>query len=427
MASKNEEPPSIPSTTTDQDEQRSYSLSTRSLHADDPLNSYTDVAPALHVSTTYRYNDDPEKLKSVHTGRAPRLPGGVVRGDHYVYSREIAPNSSRLEMLLTSIIGVPCLSYSSGLAAFHAMIVYLHPKVVAIGDGYHGTHGTLELYQKLTGCKIVNLFDQSSWEGEGWKLGQGDVVHVETPVNPTGMAYNIQHYADLAHARGAVLTVDSTFAPPPLQDPFKQGADFVMHSATKYLGGHSDLLCGIIGVGKNTPDWEQHYWGMFAQRLSLGSTVGNMEGWLGVRSLRTLALRVTCQSESAEKLVRFIHESITGVDTSPDAIAVKAVLASVQHASLQQDDMSWLKLQMPGGFGPVFLLSATSAELAKRFPSKLELFHHATSLGGVESLIEWRNMTDPSVSHTALRVSIGIEAWEDLRSDIVAACRALNA
>lgn len=395
-----------------------YSLSTLSVHADDPLNDKTDVAPALHVSTTFRYSNDPDKLKPSSDGDVPdREPGMPAPSDAHIYSRLTAPNTSRLEIVLASLLGAPCLTYSSGLAAFHAMLVWLHPKVVAIGAGYHGCHGVLEIYQKLTKCKIVSLFDEKSWDDAG--LGEGDVVHLETPVNPTGLAYDIQHFADLAHKRGAVLTVDATFAPPPLQDPFKQGADVIMHAGTKYFGGHSDLLCGVLAVGKQTEDWQKTYWGLYNERVFLGSVMGSMEGWLGVRSLRTFELRLLRQSENATELVSYFQDCMKRSNPSDDKTAVKAAVERIEHASLQKEDMAWLKKQMPGGYGPVFAIWMKNATMARRLPSKLELFHHATSLGGVESLIEWRRMSDKTTDERLLRVSVGIENWKDLRDDLV--------
>ncbi|KAK3055438.1 hypothetical protein LTR09_003358 [Extremus antarcticus] len=406
---------------------KQHSLATLAVHADDPLNSTTDVAPALHVSTTFRYPFDPSLLIPKDDldipKRGPRDPA-----DSHVYSRLTAPNTTRLELMLGEILGAPCLSYASGLAAFHALLVWLNPKVVAIGAGYHGCHGVLKIYQKLTGCKIVDLFDETSWEDKdgGWSLGKGDVVHIETPVNPTGRAYNIAHFAELAHKRGAVLTVDATFGPPPLQDPFKQGADYVMHSGTKYFGGHSDMLCGVIAIGTGRDGWEKDYWGMYGERVTLGSVMGSLEGWLGVRSLRTLELRVGRQSENATRIVEWLDGQLGPGETLGGEVAVvKQVVEKIEHASLQKEDMGWLRKQMPGGYGPVFSIWMKTAELAKRFPSKLELFHHATSLGGVESLIEWRRMSDNTVEETVLRVSVGIENWEDLKEDLLQAFRAL--
>lgn len=408
--------------------QPNYSLGTIGIHADDPLDHETDVAPALHVSTTFRYHSDPDKL-CPEWKQPNRDPYEPPADDLYVYSRYQAPNSSRFELMLTKLLGAPCLTYSSGLSAFHALLVHLHPKVVAIGAGYHGCHGVLKIYHRLTGCKIVDLFDEKSWDNadEGWSLGKGDVVHLETPVNPTGRAYDIQKFADMAHRRGAVLTIDATFGPPPLQDPFEWGGDFVMHSGTKYIGGHSDMLCGVIAIGTKKKGWEKDYWGMLYDRNVLGCVLGNMEGWLGVRSLRTLELRVERQSQNCEKIVAFLDSCLQGKATVDGAAAVKKVIAKIEHASLQASDMPWLKKQMPNGFGPVFGIWMQNEEQAKRLPSKLHLFHHATSLGGVESLIEWRHMSDKTVEKTLCRVSVGVEGWEDLRDDLVQGCRALVA
>jgi cystathionine beta-lyase/cystathionine gamma-synthase len=245
------------------------------------------------------------------------------------------------------------------------------------------------------------------------------VIHLETPVNPTGRAFNVAHFAAQAHRRGAYLTVDATFAPPPLLDPFRWGADFVLHSGTKYFGGHSDLLCGVIGVGTTRAAWERDYWGMFGERVFLGAVMGSMEGWLGVRSLRTFELRVRRQSANAERLVRFLAGAVAGTETGEGARAVRAGVERIEHASLQEEDMGWLREQMPNGFGPVFSIWARSEGLARRLPSRLHLFHHATSLGGVESLIEWRKMSDPGVDGCLLRVSVGVEDWEDLKEDLV--------
>jgi cystathionine gamma-synthase len=255
----------------------------------------------------------------------------------------------------------------------------------------------------------------AAWDAVG--LGPGDLVHLETPINPTGTAFSIAHFAERAHARGALLSIDSTFGPPGLQDPFKWGADFSMHSGTKYIGGHSDMLCGILATAPGKAGLDRARV-LRAERLFLGSVMGNLEGWLGVRSLRTLELRVQRQSSNAENLVKWLAGS-----TDP---AVTSVVSKVEHASLQTDDFEWLKKQMPSGFGPVFSFYTHTATQARCLPSKLHLFHHATSLGGVESLIEWRRMSDRGVDETLLRVSVGVESWEDLKEDLLGAFNALS-
>ena len=251
-------------------------------------------------------------------------------------------------------------------------------------------------------------------------LQNGDVVHLESPLNPTGEAYNIRQYAEKAHSRGAILLIDSTFGPPGLQDPFELGADVVMHSGTKYLSGHSDMLCGVIATKNGA--WIK---GMREDREFLGSVMGSLEGWLGVRSLRTLDVRVRRQSDNATKLVHWLDTCLQTDNLDDEARLIRSVVEKIQHASLQKEDMDWLRQQMPNGFGPVFALYAKDENLARCLPSKLSLFHHATSLGGVESLIEWRRMSDSTVDPRLVRLSIGVESWEDLRDDLQQAFKRL--
>ncbi|KAK4187983.1 Cys/Met metabolism PLP-dependent enzyme-domain-containing protein [Podospora australis] len=391
---------------------KELSLASRSVHADDYINNHQAVAPPMHVSTTFRYNRDPDQLRP-WDNLNPNAPY-----DSHVYSRDSAPNTTRFEAILTSIIGAPCLSYASGLAAFHAMIVFLNPKRVAIGGGYHGCHGILKIMKKLNGLEQLELEDDNDLA----KLQKGDVIHVETPLNPTGEARDLAYYRKKADELGCYLTVDATFAPPPLMDPFQYNVDIVMHSATKYFGGHSDMLSGVLAV---RPDHaEKWVEALREERLHLGGVMGSLEGWLGVRSLRTLELRVKRQAETTQNLVDyFAQQKAEGGNLVADSVF------KIQHASQQpeaKDADSWLRKQMPNGFGPVFSLWLQSEEQAKRLPSKLHLFHHATSLGGVESLIEWRAMTDPKVDKRLLRVSIGVEAWEDLRDDLLQGLQALK-
>ncbi|KAI4284911.1 MAG: hypothetical protein L6R38_001054 [Xanthoria sp. 2 TBL-2021] len=365
---------------------------TQAIHADDDLNTTSDVAPPLHVSTTFRYADDPKDLVPIANADV-RLLRTYVPSSH-----DLQPHAPPTDIYNRS----PC------LAALHAAYVYLNPGRVSIGDGYHGSHGVLNIQQKLCGTRMLPLHCPAS------DLQQGDVIHLETPLNPTGEAYNIAEYAEKAHSRGAILLVDSTFGPPGLQDPFEWGADIVMHSGTKYLGGHSDMLCGVLATNK-----KQWLAGLREERMFLGSVMGNMESWLGVRSLRTLDLRVKRQSENASRLVNWLDFCKNSDSRGEETELVKTVVEKIQHASLQHEDMPWLKQQMPQGFGPVFAIWAKEERMARQLPSLLTLFHHATSLGGVESLIEWRSMSDRTVDSRVLRVSVGVEDWEDLKADLM--------
>lgn len=276
----------------------------------------------------------------------------------------------------------------------------------------------IALLSRLTGMQKLDLDCPAD------QLEAGDVVLLETPVNPQGTAFSIEAYAKKAHSRGAYLLVDSTFGPPGLQDPFQWGADIVLHSGSKYFGGHSDVLCGVLVTKRE--DWFKK---LRDDRLFLGNVLGNMESWLGVRSLRTLELRVQRLSQNAGRLVSWLDKARHAENPAKDSdeAVVQSLVQNIEHASLQKDDMSWLLKQMPNGFGPVFAITLTKENFARKFPSKLSFFHHATSLGGVESLIEWRAMTDETVDRRLLRVSIGLENWEDLKNDFVQAFRALLA
>ncbi|KAL3435373.1 pyridoxal phosphate-dependent transferase [Aspergillus tetrazonus] len=381
---------------------------TSALHADDYLNLVTDVAPPIHLSTTFRFPKEPENLIPSED------PVEEFDGKNYVYSREFAPNATRFEAVLSALLKGYAVSYSTGLAALHAALVLLNPRRVSVGEGYHGSHEVIGVISRLSGLEKLPL------DCPAESLGKGDVIILETPVNPLGTAFSIKEHAEKAHARGAYLIVDSTFAPPPLQDPFAWGADIVMHSGSKYFGGHSDLLCGVLVVKRK--DWQKK---LLEDRLALGNVMGNMESWLGLRSLRTLDLRVQRASESSTKLVAWLHRALktSSPATNSDEHLVQTVIKEMHHASLQDDP--WLRKQMPNGFGPVFSIILQGEDFARALSSKLALFQHATSLGGVESLIEWRALSDSRVDRKLLRISVGLENWEDLKNDLLHGFRSL--
>ncbi|OJJ99195.1 hypothetical protein ASPACDRAFT_1881225 [Aspergillus aculeatus ATCC 16872] len=371
-------------------------MTTHAIHADDEFSAHRAIAPPMHVAVTYRYARDPAHLIPMEN-KDPNAPH-----DSHIYSRYSAPNTT-------------------GLAAFHAILVLLQPARIFIGEGYHGVHAVISLVAHLSDgrkCQKLSLEQLHL-------LGPGDIIHVETPVNPTGEARDLVSYAARARAAGAYLTVDSTLAPPPLQDPIAlAGADIVMHSATKYLGGHSDMLGGMLVVN---PERVREGWmeRLEADRMVLGAVMGSLEGWLGLRSVRTLELRVRRQAETARVLVAWLVAEIASALS-----VVGKVLRGVRHASLQVEDLGgdgggWLRRQMPAGFGPVFAITARTPELARRLPSRMSVFQHATSLGDVESLIEWRAMSDSSCDECLLRVSCGLEDVEDLKRDFLQACRAV--
>lgn len=380
-------------------EESVYADATLGLHAYDSLNSSNDVAPPIHMTTTFRF---------------PEQSGQDSKG--HIYARYGSPNTSCLEIILSSLLHDRVVSYCSGLASFNALVTCFRPNVIAIGVGYHGSHKVIGIHEKLYNLKKVDLLDEAAWDDAG--LGKGDIIHVETPLNPSGEAVDIAYFAEKAHKRGALLTVDATFGPPGLQDPLLHGADVVMHAGTQYFGGHSDILCGVLAVKNDV--WHT---GLLAERSYLGSILGAYDAWLCVRSLRTLEIRIQRESANAEALVKWLDDGLSRKDN-----IIYRKLERVQHASLQKEALGegWLKKQMPHGYGPVFAIRMKRKEDAMKFPGLLNLFHHAGSLGGVESLIEWRWMSDKGVDPRLLRVSFGIENIDDLQRDLEQAFQKLE-
>lgn len=353
------------------------------------------VAPPISVSTTFECRQDGE-------------PG-------HIYSRITSPSRTRCEALLGSIEGVPgnpahAVLYSSGLAACFAALTRLLPSTIAISGGYHGCHEVVAQLRRISAGGRFQIVPIPAVDQVKSALKEGDVIWLETPRNPDCVIYDIEAYVEAAKTVGARVVVDSTFAPPPLQRPLLLGVDMVMHSTTKYLAGHSDALGGALLV-KEEAEAEQ----LREDRTSLGSTPGSLETWLLTRSLRTVHLRVERQSSTAAKLAQWLHAAVEGADAHPLAGFVHAV----HHPSLKSHPSHAVAVrQMPGGFGGCFALELVSEKAAKTLPGVLTLFTEATSLGGVESLIEWRRKWDTEVSPLLLRVSVGLEDFEHLREDL---------
>lgn len=372
-------------------------LQTLLLHGDDSNNRVTDVVPPINVATTFRYDNDnliPWKDRD-NCDFMDEFP---------VYSRLGHPNGVRLESIFSQMLDGYAIIYSSGLGAFLGAMVHFNPKRIFMGQCYHGCRGIIGLLKRNYGVQSFNLEDIEE------HAEKGDLVHLESPVNPFGTCLDIAEYSRRAHAKGALLMVDSTFAPPPLQDAWDFGADVVMHSATKYFGGHSDLLSGVLVV-KDKESASK----IKEDRIYLGNNIANLESYLLLRSLRTYEMRIMKQSESATKIVQYLYQHRD---------EYSKVLGKIYHSSLQSE--TFVKKQLRGGNSPVFSITLKSEELCKRFCGLLKYFQHATSLGGVESLVEWRAMSDSSIDQCLIRVSIGCESATDLIEDMANALKRLQ-
>ncbi|CCC70813.1 hypothetical protein NCAS_0F03290 [Naumovozyma castellii] len=376
---------------------RPIHLSTTLIHGDDKDNRVSDVAPPINVTTTFRY--DPNDLipwsERENLDFMDKTP---------IYSRLGHPNSTRLESIFSEVLNGHAVIYSSGVSAFFAAMVHYNPKRLFMGQSYHGCRAIANILTRNYNVEQHPLEDIEKY------AQKGDIVHLETPVNPYGTSLDISEFARRAHAKGALLCVDSTFAPPPLQDVWEFDADIVMHSATKYFGGHSDLLSGVLVV-KDEDVARQ----LRDDRIYLGTNVANLESYLLLRSLRTFKMRIERQSENATKVVKFLNDNKGKFGN---------VLDKIYHSSLQTEP--FVKKQLKGGYDPVFSITLKNKEQCKKFPLLLKYFHHATSLGGIESLVEWRAMTDPYIDQTLIRISIGCEDADDLINDLSAALNKLQ-
>lgn len=372
-------------------------LATKLIHDDDKHNRVSDVAPPINVSTTYRYAEEDlipwaQRENFDFMDEAP------------VYSREGHSNCTRLETIFSDILEGHAVLYASGLAAFFAAMMHYNPKQVFLGQCYHGVHCISDMFTRNFNVQQRTLEDIAEF------AKKGDVVHLESPVNPFGTVIDVKKLADLAHSKGAIVIIDSTFVPPPLQYAWDLGADMIMHSATKYFGGHSDLLGGILV----TKDKEISR-ALKEDRINLGSMIGNLESYLLMRSLRTYEMRIMKQSENVVKIVKYLNDN---KEKYPN------VLGDIYHSSIQSD--AFVKDQLVGGYNSVFSFCLKSEEQCKKFPDKLKYFHHATSLGGIESLIEWRALSDDKIDQKLMRVSVGCESAKDLIDDLSQALQELE-
>ena len=234
---------------------------------------------------------------------------------------------------------------------------------------------------------------------------QPDLVFIETPSNPWLRTTDIALVAEATHVAGGRLVVDATAATPILTRALDFGADIVMHSATKGINGHSDVLAGVLAT--NAPA-DPHWQAIAIDRHDAGAVIGSFEAWLLIRSIRTLPLRVERMSQNAQAVAEFLQ--------SHDAVA------QVFYPGLPDfEGHSVAKRQMAGGFGSLlsFCVKGGAVE-ALRVAGQLNLFHRATSLGGVESLVEHRHTIEPhtGIPESLLRLSIGIEDVQDLCADL---------
>ena len=375
---------------------------------------------------------DPSSLKldptwtaetvAVQAGRPARVPGAAMNApitlsSTYVhdasleYGRDGNAGWVALETALGALDGGRAVTFASGLAAATALadLVPVGGTVVVPTVAYHGVRA---IFEQLTARANVHVRSVSADDTAAvLAAAEGaDVVWVESIANPLLVVADVPAIAAGVRERGGITVVDSTFATPLRQRPLEMGADIVMHSATKLIGGHSDLLMGAV-VCRD----EAHAKLLTAYRHDHGAIPGGLEAFLALRGLRTLAVRLDRAEASAGELAR--------------RLASHRHVARVSYPGLPEDPQhARAKRVLSGGFGSMVSFEvAGTPEQTEAFLSRLRLVAHATSLGGVESLIERRARYPGdaiNVGPTLCRMSVGIENVEDLWTDLDRALRA---
>lgn len=372
-------------------------FATRAIHAGQDFDPTTGaVIPPVYFTTTF-----------VQDGI------GGFRGG-FEYARGGNPTRSSLEELLASLEGGDrAFSFASGLSAEDALLrATLAPgaHILMGNDVYGGTHRLVNRVYVPWGVALSTV-DMSDLEAVRAAIRpETRVVWLETPSNPLMKITDVVAVAEIAHAAGAIVVVDNTFATPALQLPLELGADAVVHSTTKYLGGHSDVLGGAVVVRA----------GELADKVAflqfgVGAVSGPMDAWLTIRGIKTLAVRMRQHSANAAALA--------------ESLRAHAKVAEVYYPGLADHPGHAIAARQMSGFGGMISVRLADGATARRFAESMELFQLAESLGGVESLVCYPSeMTHASVKGTELevpesvvRLSVGIEDVADLTADVLGA------
>jgi cystathionine gamma-synthase len=349
------------------------------------------ISPPIHASTTFIRDAD----NQYRSGRA--------------YARADNPAFDQAEQLIARLEGgAQGALFASGMAAATAVFQSLAPndQVLAPKVMYWSLRNWLMNFATAWGLKVelIDMTDPAVVRA-ALQPGKTKLVWIETPANPLWTITDIAATAALAHAAGARVAVDSTVATPVLTRPLELGADVVMHAATKYLNGHSDLIAGVLVTRHDDAFWQR----VKTVRAQIGGTLGSFESWLLLRGMRTLFLRVRCASASAQRIAEHFakHPHI-------EAVLYPGLRDAPGHAVAAK--------QMHGGFGGMLSIRVRGGEAAAiATAAHVALWKRATSLGGTESLVEHRASVEGAGTPAPpdlLRLSVGIEDAGDLIADL---------
>jgi cystathionine gamma-synthase len=358
------------------------------------------ITPAIHVSSTYLRDPD----NQYRSGR--------------VYARADNPAFDQAEAVMAQLEeGAQAALFASGMAAATAVFQALAPgdHVLAPKVMYWSLRNWLMNFATRWGLNVelIDMTDPAAVQA-AVRPGVTKLVWIETPANPLWTVTDIAATAEIAHAAGALVAVDSTVPSPVLTRPLTLGADIVMHAGTKYLNGHSDLVAGVLVTREDSEYWRR----VKMVRAQIGGTLGSFEAWLLLRGMRTLYLRVRAASQSAQRIAEHFHGH-----PLVEAVLYPGLPSAHGHAVAAR--------QMQGGFGGMMSIRAKGGEAAAiATAANVELWKRATSLGGTESLIEHRASVEGAGTPAPpdlLRLSVGIEDADDLIADLEQALQRAHA
>ncbi len=334
-----------------------------------------------------------------------------------IFTRDDNPTFLQPEALINKLEGgIGCLLYASGMAAITSIFQRLQPgdHVVLPKLVYSGLRDWINTHGVRWGLQVTYLEDDGEALQQAMRPGQTKLVWLETPSNPTWQITDIAAAAAVAHDAGALVAIDNTVSTPILTRPIEHGADIVVHSCSKYMNGHGDLIAGATVVA---PQHEAVFNELQQLRNEYGGVLGSFESWLLLRGMRTLSLRVKAVSESALLVAQFLQAS--------DAIEEVMYPGLVSHPL---HDVA--AKQMSNGFGGMLSFRVKGGErAAKLLASKVRIFRQAISFGSTESVIEHRagmEKPDTPTPRDLLRVSIGLEHVQDLIDDLQQALQAVT-
>ena len=362
-----------------------------------PESGTRDVTPAIHLSTTFE-----------------KAPDGTLPGGH-LYARVSNPNRQSLEEALASLEqGEAALCFSSGSAATQALFQSLSPgdHVIVPEDAYYGTIVLLKELMDRWGLKFtaVNMQDLAAFERA--ITPQTRLIWTETPSNPLLNVTDLRAVVAIARKAGALVACDNTWATPLLQRPLDLGLDVVMHSVTKYLSGHCDVLSGALVFKARGESSSGDAATLFERCHNIqregGAVPSPFECWLTLRGLETFPYRVRAQSENAQKIAEFLSR--------------QPKIQAVHYPGLPSHPGHKIAAGQMSGFGGMMSIEVKGGrEEAFKVCAAVKIFTHATSLGGPHSLIEHRASVEGAATRSPenlLRLSIGLEHPDDLMEDL---------